>query len=150
MGTGYYRGFGQTQGALNRKVSFTRVKFKGTVKVNGVERDVSRRVYQRSDIDFEFIDENTGLSNLERMLKGNAPYGIDNKPIELHHILQMEIGPMVEIHETTHLEYKQILHGLVGSGNSFRNNKELDSQYRNFKRIYWKWRAQRYLERKKK
>ena len=56
---------------------------------------------------------------------------------------------MVEIHETTHQEYKRILHGLKGSGESFRNDKELDSQYRNFKRAYWKWRAQQYLGGKK-
>ena len=83
------------------------------------------------------------------MLKGNAPIGRDGKPIEIHHILQKEVGPMVEIHETTHQEYKRILHGLRGVGESFRNDKDLDSQYRNFKRAYWRWRAQQYLKGKK-
>jgi len=161
MGTGYHGGFGGTKGAQNKgefrknkntprkKRIFTPVQFEGTVKVNGVERDVSRRVYQRNDINFDYVDKDTGKTNLDRMLKGNAPIGRDGKPIVLHHTLQKEVGPMVEIHETTHEEYKRILHGLRGPGESFRNNKELDSQYRNFKRAYWKWRAQQYLKGKK-
>ena len=150
MGTGYYGGFGYTKGSYSSERIFTPVKFEGSVKVKGVIRDVSRRVYQRNDIDFNYVDRDTGQTNLQRMLKGNAPYGLDGKPLELHHILQKEVGPMVEIHETTHQEYKRILHGLRGSGDSFRNNKELESQYRNFRRAYWKWRAQVYLKGKKK
>lgn len=149
MGAGKYGGFGNTKGS-DKTPRFTRVQFEGTVKVNGEVRDVSRRVYQRNDINFDYIDSDTGQSNLQRMLKGNAPYGRDGKPIELHHILQKEVGPMVEIHETTHQEYKLILHGLRGSGESFRNDKDLDIQYRNFKRAYWKWRAQQYLKGKRK
>lgn len=57
---------------------------------------------------------------------------------------------MVEIHEVTHKEYKKILHGLKGSGDSFRNDKDLDSPYFNFKRAYWKWRAEQYMGGKKK
>lgn len=146
MGTGYHGGFGSTKGSHRKKCIFTPVQFEGIVRVNGIERDVSRRVYQRNDIDFNYVDKDTGQTNLERMLKGKAPYGHDGKPLELHHILQKEVGPMVEIHETTHQEYKKILHGLRGSGESFRNDKVLDSQYRNFKRAYWKWRAQQYLK----
>ena len=74
-----------------------------------------------------------------------AENGRGGKPLELHHILQKEVGPMVEIHEATHNEYKRILHVLKGSGESFRNDKELDNQYRSFRRAYWKWRAQQYL-----
>lgn len=145
MGAGFHGGFGSTRGYVLRKVIFTKVQFNGSVKVRGEVRDVSRRVYQRDDIDFNYVDADTGKTNLQRMLNGNAPYGRDGKPLELHHILQKEVGPMVEIHETTHQEYKRILHGLRGKGDSFRNDKILDSQYRNFKRAYWKWRAQRYL-----
>lgn len=146
MGAGYHGGFGLTDGSQPQKVKFTPVQFEGTVRVDGVVKDVSRRVYQRNDIDFDYVDQDTGQTNLQRMLKGNAPYGRDGKPLELHHILQMESGPMVEIHETTHMEYKNILHGLRGNGESFRNDKVLDRQYRNFKRAYWKWRAQEYLK----
>ncbi len=145
MGAGYHGGFGETEGSKLRKVTFKRVYFEGVIKVNGEERNISRRVYQRDDIDFNYADPDTGRTNLQRMLNGNAPYGKDGKPLELHHILQIEVGPMVEIHETTHQEYKRILHGLIGNGDSFRNNKTLDLQYRNFKRAYWKWRAKKYL-----
>lgn len=102
MGAGYHGGFGASKGSHIRKRIFTPVQFNGTVKVNGIERNVSRRVYQRNDILFSYVDKDTGLTNLQRMLKGYAPYGRDGKPLELHHILQKEVGPVVEIHETTH------------------------------------------------
>lgn len=160
MGAGYHGGFGETRGSRKvireknkysrtykrqKKRIFTPVQFKGTVTVNGKKKDVSRRVYQRNDINFEYYDNDTGETNLQRMLKGNAPFGRDGKPLELHHVLQKESGTMVEIHETTHRKYKRILHGLIGKGESFRNNKELDSQYRQFRRVYWKWRAELYI-----
>ncbi|MDO4468201.1 MAG: HNH/ENDO VII family nuclease [Bacillota bacterium] len=121
MGSGYHGGFGSTQGSQKKNCIFTPVQFEGTVKVNGIERDVSRRVYQRNDIDFNYVDKNTGQTNLHRMLKGNAPYGHDGKPLELYHILQKEAGPMVEIQETTHMEYKRILHGLRGANKQILN-----------------------------
>lgn len=147
MGTGSGAGlnFGGTHGAKQSSI-FKRVNFTGTVKVNGQERDVSRRVYQRSDIDFEFYDIKTKKTNLARMLNGDAPIGNDGKPVQLHHILQQESGPMVEIREITHQEYKRTLHGLVSKGNSFRQNSELRKQYNNFRSYYWKWRAQQYIK----
>jgi len=145
MGTGYHGGFGLTRGFL-KKVFFTPVRYEGCVKVDGIERDVSRKVYQRSDIDFTYIDKDTGQSNLERMLKGRAPYSNDGSLIELHHILQTESGTMVEIRETTHRKYKRILHGLLGDGDSFRNNPILKKQFNNFRRVYWQWRAKQYME----
>jgi hypothetical protein len=121
MGTGVHGGFGNTKGA-NKSPRFTRVQFEGTVKVNGIVRDVSRRVYQRNDIDFGFYDENTGLTNLERMQGGKPPIGNDGNPVQLHHVIQKESGPMVEIREVTHQEYYRTLHGLVENGASFRND----------------------------
>ena len=87
MGTGAgSHDFGNTYGA--RKRIFTPIQFKGSVKVNGMERDVSRRVYQRNDIDFNYYDSEKGMTNLQRMMEGYAPIGKDGKPIELHHVLQ--------------------------------------------------------------
>ena len=148
MGAGFHGGFGNTNGSQRGEKPriFTPIQFEGTVKVEGIERDVSRRVYQRNDINFNYVDKDTGETNLQRMLRGNAPIGRDGKPIELHHVLQKEVGPMAEIHETTHQEYKRILHGLKAYGESFRNDKTLDKQYKNFKNLYWKWRAKQYLE----
>lgn len=144
MGTGFHGGFGNTQ----RNQRFTPVQFRGTVRVNGTLRDVSRRVYQRNDLDFSYYDENTGMTNLERMMSGKPPIGNDGKTVQLHHVIQKEAGPTVEIRETTHQEYYRILHGLVKNGESFRNDPLMSKQYNNFRVAYWKWRAQEYLNHK--
>ena len=120
---------------------YSSVEYEGTVKVNGEVRDVSRKVYQRNDIDFNYFDETTGLTNLERMQAGKPPIGTDGNPIQLHHVLQKEAGPMAEIREVTHQEYYSQLHGLIEDGASFRNDPVLNKQYNNFRRSYWKWRA---------
>ena len=146
MGTGLYGGFGYTKGAVeavNYK-HFKPVHFKATVKVNGKTVDVSRKVYQRGDIDFLYIDPKTGMSNLQRMKKGMPPIGNDGKPIHLHHVIQKEIGPVVEIREITHKEYFRILHGIANKGESFRNNHILNKTFNNFRSAYWKWRAEEY------
>ena len=127
-------------GSKAKSKLYNPVDFNGTVKVNGEVRSVSRRVYQRGDIDINYFDENTGLTNLERMKKGKAPIGSDGNPIQLHHLTQQEAGSMVEILEVTHQEYYSQLHGLVGKGESFRNNPLLEKQYNNFRSKYWKWR----------
>ena len=145
MGTGEHGGFGYTAGSSKSKI-FTRVWYEGTVKVGEKVRDVSRRVYQRNDIDFNYYDPKAKKTNLQRMMDGDAPIGSDGKPVQLHHVLQQESGPMAEVREVTHREYKRTLHGLVGRDNSFRNNPELKKQYNNFKRAYWIWRAKQYLE----
>ncbi len=144
MGAGRHGGFKKTSGA-SEIGRFRRVKYEGTVMVEGSPRDVSRRVYQRNDIDFEYIDPKTGRTNLELMKSGKPPIGTDGKPIELHHVIQMESGPVVEIRETTHREYSHQLHGLIGKGDSFRNDNLLGKQYNNFRKAYWKWRASQYL-----
>ena len=145
MGCGEHGGFGHTAGSSQSKI-FTKIHYEGTVVVGGEVRDVSRRVYQRNDIDFERIDQNTGKTNLALMSEGRAPIGNDGLPVQLHHVIQKESGPIVEIRETTHEEYSRILHGLGAWGTSFRNDPILDRQYNNFRRQYWKWRAQQYLK----
>ena len=87
------------------------------------------------------IDPDTGATNLQRASKGRPPLGSDGNSIQLHHVTQQEPGAMVEILESTHQKYKKQLHGLVGSGESFRNNTVLDKQYNNFRSSYWKWRV---------
>ena len=94
---------------------------------------------------FNYFDETTGLTNLERMQAGKPPIGSDGNPIQLHHILQKEVGPMVEIREITHQEYYSQLHGVIEDGASFRNNPVLNKQYNNFRCSYWKWRAEQII-----
>jgi hypothetical protein len=83
------------QGLKNSK-TYTPVQFKGTVKVDKQTRDISWKVYQRNDIDW-YATDGDGLSNLQRMKEGRPPIGSDGKQIELHHVIQKESGPMVEI-----------------------------------------------------
>ncbi|WP_165887033.1 T7SS effector LXG polymorphic toxin [Scopulibacillus darangshiensis] len=115
--------------------------YKGNTKVNGEIRDISRRVYQRKDIDLDLIDPKTGKSNLELMKKGRSPVWKDGTAVELHHLIQKEPGSMVEIPASMHDEYTKILHGLVKNGGSFRNDPVLRKQYDNFRAKYWRWRA---------
>ncbi|OYD09936.1 hypothetical protein CHM34_00010 [Paludifilum halophilum] len=130
---------------LKQSKTYTPVQFQGTVKVGGKTRDVSRRVYQRKGIDWNAVDDE-GLTNLQRMKKGRPPIGPDGKQIELHHVIQKEAGPMVEIMELTHDQYHKQLHKLVEDGNSFRNDPVLSKQYDNFRRKYWRWRYKQVKE----
>ena len=124
-----------------KKSKWTKTEYKGEVTVDGEIRDVSRRVYQNNDIDWDRVDIDSGLTNKELALKGRAPYANDGSRIELHHVLQQEPGPMVEIEGSKHKEFYKTLHGLVEDGGSFRNDPTLKKQYNNFRRQYWIQRA---------
>lgn len=116
------------------------VFYKGTTKVDNVPRDISRTVYQKTDIDWRLKDAK-GRTNLERAKSGNAPIGPDGKEIELHHFTQDEPGVMIEMLYSDHNLYKKELHGLIPDGKgSFRNDDILEKQYANFRDRYWRWR----------
>ncbi len=51
---------------------------------------------------------------------------------------------MVEIPSSVHQNNFKVLHGLKKGGESFRNDKELRLQYNNFRKSYWKWRAEQF------
>ncbi|PFU84220.1 HNH/ENDO VII family nuclease, partial [Bacillus thuringiensis] len=122
----------------------------GTVKVAGQTKDISRRVYRMKNIDWDYVAppsvNKSGKSNLQLALEGGVPFTKDNHKIELHHLTQKEPGAMVEIPANKHDEFTKALHGLVESGESFRNDKELYKQYNNFRNNYWKMRAKEHLE----
>ncbi|MCY8654271.1 T7SS effector LXG polymorphic toxin [Bacillus spizizenii] len=115
----------------------------GKVKVKGQPRDVSRRVYTMKDIDLNQKNRK-GLTNLQLMKNGNAPFAKDGTQINLHHLIQEEPGNMLEIPESWHNKYSDVLHGLKENGQSFRNDPVLDKQYKSFRRRYWRWRAQQF------
>ena len=117
---------------------YSKTYYEETTKVGGQINDISRTVHQRNDIDWNRIDPATGLTNKQLAQAGSAPYANDGTKIELHHLLQQEPGPMVEIPASLHY---MTLHGLVGDGESFRNNPDLEKQYNNFRAKYWRWRA---------
>lgn len=130
-----------TKGTGKEYKNYKDVEYTGTTKVNGEVRDISRRVFQRLDIDYMRIDPKTGMTNLQLMKKGRAPIWQDGTAIELHHLIQREPGSMVELPGSMHKEYYKILHGLVENGGSFRNDPVLKKQYENFRSKYWRWRA---------
>lgn len=68
------------------------------------------RVYQRNDLIDPTIVASTGRSNLQRMERGLAPIGPDGKSLQLHHMLQTESGPIAEVTNTFHSEYRQTIH----------------------------------------
>ena len=125
----------------NGEKIYTAVEYEGITKVDGEIRNISRRVYKRNDIDWNQVDSESGLTNLQLAKQGRSPKASDGSVIELHHLIQLEPGAMVEIPSTLHDEYSRILHGLVENGGSFRNNPTLKKQYSNFKSKYWRWRA---------
>ncbi|MFJ7747638.1 HNH/ENDO VII family nuclease [Peribacillus sp. NPDC097295] len=129
------------KGTGKKYKNYKAVEYTGATKVNREERDISRRVFQRIDIDYKRIDPESGMTNFQLMKKGRAPIWKDGTIIELHHLIQREPGSMVEIPASMHDEYNKILHGLVENGGSFRNDPVLKKQYDNFRSKYWRWRA---------
>jgi hypothetical protein len=76
-----------------------------------IRKDINgRRVYQRDDlIDPNKVDD-FGRTNKQRMEKGLAPLGDDNKEINLHHMTQDEPGAMAEVKSTFHSANDRTLH----------------------------------------
>ncbi|WP_163116733.1 LXG family T7SS effector ribonuclease toxin YobL [Bacillus subtilis] len=125
------------------KEKYEAYEIKGKVKAKGKVKDVSRRVYTMKDID---INQKTefGVTNLQLMKNGNAPYAKDGTQINLHHLIQEEPGPMLEIPNSLHTKYSDVIHQLKSDGESFRNDKVLKAQYESFRKRYWKWRAKQF------
>ena len=71
------------------------------------------------------------------MKNGNAPYGIDNKPMELHHMLQKQQGPIAEVTQEFHQQYSKIIHINPPSIPSGIDR----SLFATWKKNYWKNRA---------
>ncbi|EJF95291.1 hypothetical protein ME9_00786, partial [Bartonella taylorii 8TBB] len=104
----------------------------------------TNKVYQREDL----FDPNQIVSwrqggkkvwgtNIERMKKGKAPLGFDNKPVELHHMLQTHDGPIAEVTNKFHNEHHSVIHinpNTMGSG----IDRDIFDRWRP---KYWKERA---------
>ncbi|WP_324636906.1 T7SS effector LXG polymorphic toxin [Bacillus velezensis] len=125
------------------KEKYGAFKVKGKVKAKGKVKDISRRVYTMKDIDMNQKTE-FGVTNLQLMKNGNAPYAKDGTQINLHHLIQEEPDPMLEIPNSLHTKYSDVIHKLKTDGESFRNDKVLKAQYESFRKRYWKWRAKQF------
>ncbi|WP_176758049.1 HNH/ENDO VII family nuclease [Melghirimyces thermohalophilus] len=129
---------------------YTPITWKGSTTLrNGRTYDISRRVYQRNDIDWkssQFRDK-YGRTNLDRVKDGDPPLSSDGQSIQLHHVIGKEPGAMAEIPRSVHQKYSKQLHGIIEK--SFRRNPTLNEMYNNYRQQYWRWRAEQ-VERKLK
>lgn len=94
------------------------------------------------DIDYDYVDEKTGMTNRELMAKGRSP--IDAKTgekIELHHIGQDHDSPFAELVENS--EHGDGNHSTLHpkTEGSWRNDPELEKQYAKERRDHWKARS---------
>ncbi len=101
-----------------------------------------RTVYVRDDlIDPMFVDQKTGLSNMDLMLDGQSPIGPDGNRIHLHHVLMTDKGPLAEVTQTFHQEHSWVLHNLYERPHTSLINR---GQFQDFKERYWLWRGKQF------
>ncbi|MCW2460725.1 UNVERIFIED_ORG: filamentous hemagglutinin [Enterobacter sp. JUb101] len=102
------------------------------VEING------NKVYQRNDLfDPGYIDPKSGKTNLELMQGGRAPIGTDGKPVNLHHMLQSQDGPIAEVTQGFHKDNHSTIHINDNSIPSGINR----SEFKKWRTDYWKQRA---------
>jgi hypothetical protein len=99
---------------------------------------LGRRVYQRDNLIDLSRKSRGGESSLSLMRRGNAPIGEDGVPIELHHAIQTEPGPVVEVTKTLHRTRSRELH--INPSNRLPSGIDR-REFDRFKSEYWKRRA---------
>jgi RHS repeat-associated protein len=100
-----------------------------------------QRIYQRDDlIDPAYVSpkDKYERTNLKRMQQGLAPMGPDDKPLNLHHMLQTQDGPIAEVTHSMHFGNYRQLHWKVGTKIPSGINRET---FEEWKTAYWKDRA---------
>lgn len=112
-------------------------------KANLKEENIDGRTcLVRDNIDMEYVDPKSGMTNQELMAKGRAPYDAKTgERIELHHIGQDYDSPLAELTEDTeHGDYYSALH--TKDGESWRNDSQKSNHYNNIERPnHWKSRV---------
>ncbi|MFF2204588.1 RICIN domain-containing protein [Streptomyces sp. NPDC058145] len=107
-----------------------------------------QRVYQRDDLikpDYVSPDDPYGRTNLKRMQQGFAPMGTGrtasggkDKPLNLHHMLQTQDGPIAEVTDAMHFDNYGKLHWKSGT----KIPSGIDRpEFERWKKEYWKSRA---------
>ena len=107
------------------------------------EAEINGKKCLVKDIDMDYVDPKTGLTNRELMEKGRSP--IDAKTgekIELHHMGQDKDGPFAELCENS--EHGDGNHGTLHpkTEDSWRNEDGATSNYDNERKEHWKARSQ--------
>ncbi|WP_145546457.1 hemagglutinin repeat-containing protein [Yersinia intermedia] len=96
------------------------------------------KVYQRNDLfDPHYVDPKSGKTNLQLMDAGRAPIGTDGNPVNLHHMLQRQDGPIAEATQSFHKENHGVIHINDNSIPSGINRAEFNK----WRSSYWKERA---------
>jgi hypothetical protein len=109
-----------------------------------VEAEINeRKCLIKRDLDLDYVDPKTGMTNRELMEKGRSP--IDPKTgekIELHHMGQKADAPFAELTENT--EHGGQNHGTLHPrrSDSWRNVEGAKENYAAEKTNHWKTRAQ--------
>lgn len=94
------------------------------------------------DIDFSFIDAKTGLTNYEKMVRGDPPIDVaTNCVIQLHHIGQEFDAPFAELPKSIHESSIAKVRLHRNATNSWRNDKEKELIFRRQKIRHWKTRS---------
>ena len=93
-------------------------------------------ISDRSKIEY-YIEKESGLTNRQIALKGEAPYGIDGEKINLHHLTQTNTSGLAEVQATFHQKYTSTIH---------INPKTIPSgidraEFNKYRRAYWVNRA---------
>ena len=97
-------------------------------------------------IDYDYVDESSGMTNRERMAKGRSPIDpLTGETIELHHMGQGFDSPFAEL--TADSEHgdgnHKILHPKVSS--SWRNDEAKKKEYRKQKMNHWIARSKEFI-----
>lgn len=104
-----------------------------------VERNIDGRVCLiREDLDLDYVDKQSGLTNAELIAKGRSPYDAKTgERIELHHIGQDFNAPFAELQSVSeHDIYSKTLH--KSEMDSWRRDPEKVRQYNTQRKIHWK------------
>ena len=106
------------------------------------EEEVNGRKCLVKDIDFDYVDEKTGMTNKQLMEKGRSPIDSETgEKIELHHMGQDFDSPFAELDENS--EHGDGNHKILHpqTDNSWRNNEDLKNQYQTERKEHWKQRS---------
>ncbi len=104
-----------------------------------IEAPYSYTIHQRDELFDLLLVDPEGRLNLHRAQVGLAPLGHDKKPINLHHVLREDPGPLAEISADFHARESGPLHP-PSRGIENRVN------FNDFRQMYWQARAYDWIE----
>lgn len=97
-----------------------------------------------------FLKDKNGVTNIERMLKGNPPVNSFGLSCHLHHIGQLYEGPFAELYFESHNSTKNysILHPDLEK-ESWRNDHDKVKLFSEERKLYWRKRGEVLIGKKK-